>query len=185
MRRAILVQVLCVFAALFAGCALPQYAEVHIIQGQDGVAVEASRYAGREENPVDELWINLARAPVFQFRFPDGQWVNSREITLRTLVDHGMRIDKYNNFSMASWHPDMSIFASVVGRHQFFSFRIENDESISSLTLGACGSTFREVLRMVEGPAFGFPMNIKEVEQLFGPVSRVRRIAIVTGFSCF
>lgn len=185
MRRSIVVLVLCAFVALLNGCALPQYAEDHIIERKGSVTVRASRYAGREEDPVHELWINLAKSPDFQFRFPDGKWVNAREITLRVLIERGMRIDKYSNFSSASWHPDMSIFSSVVGRHQYFSFRIEDDEAVSSLTLGACGSSFREVLRTMDGSTFGFPMKIKEVEQLFGPVSSVRRIAIVTGFSCF
>lgn len=185
MKRAVLLAGLWAFVAVFTGCALPQYAEVHVIEGRGGVSVEASRYAGQEENPVDELWINLARAQVFQFRFPDGHWVNSREITLRTLIERGMRIDKYTNYSMASWHPNMSVLASVVGRHQYFSFRIEGDETVSTLTLGACGSALEEVFRTMGGLTFGFPMQVKAVEQLFGPVSRVRRIAIVTGFSCF
>ena len=118
------------------------------------------------------------------FRFPDGHWVDSREIILRTLIERGMRVDKYSNYSMASWHPDMSILASVAGRHQYFSFRIESDETVSSLNLGACGSAFRKVFRTMDGVTLGFPMKVKEVEQLFGPVSRVQRIAIVTGFSC-
>ncbi len=185
MRRAILVLVLCVSVAVINGCALPQYAERHIIEWQGSVIVEASRYAGREENPVDDLWIKLGRAPAFQFRFPDGLWVNSREISLRTLIERGMRIDKYSNYSMASWHPDLPILASVVGRHQYFSFRIEDDGTVSSLNLGACGSAFEQVFRTMDGVTFGFPLQVKDVERLFGAVSRVQRIAIVTGFSCF
>lgn len=167
-----------------AGCALPQHFERHFIERQGSVMVQASRFAGREENPVDDLWIDLAKAPPFQFRFPDGSWVNSREIELRTLIEHRMRIDKYSDFSYATWHPDMSILASAVGRHQFLQFRIEKDDRISALSLGACGSAFREVLRTMDGVTFGFPMQVKEVERLFGPVTRVERVAIVTGFSC-
>jgi hypothetical protein len=168
-----------------AGCALPQDAETHIIEREHAEIVRASRLSGREGGLVHGLWIDLAKAPAFQFKFPDGKWAHSREITLQLLLDRGMHIDRYSGYSLTAWHPDLSIMASVVGRHQYFSFRIEDNGTVSALTFGACGSAFNEVLKTMDGISFGFPMTVKNIEHLFGPVSRVDRVAIVTGFSCF
>jgi hypothetical protein len=176
---------MCLALAGIQGCAFPQDVEDHFVESYGRPVVRATRYAGREANLVHNLWIKLEVAPTIQFRFPSGQWINVREITQQTLVEQGIRIDKHDDYSMASWHPDLPVVASVVGRHQYFSFRIENDGMVSDLVLGACGSAFEEVLRTMDGVTFGFPMRVKDVERLFGPVSRVDRTAIVTGFSCF
>lgn len=169
-----------------SGCARPQYGENYFIELRGSPVVRGFRYAGNEQNPIDDLWIKLDKAAPFQFRFPDGAWVDSRQITRQTLSEHGIRIDQDGTLTRAVWHPDLPLWASVVGRHQYFSFDIEPDGKVDSLTLGACGSAFKEIFRTAQGAhPVGFPMTVKELEQIFGPTSRVARLALVTGFSCF
>lgn len=117
--------------------------------------------------------IKLAKAPAFAFKFPDGHWINSREITLRTLVERGMHIDQYGDYALTHWHPDLSPLASLVGRYQYFSFRIEEDGTVSSLELGVCGEAFDDVLRTMDGVTYGFPLTVKDVERIFGPISKI------------
>lgn len=169
-----------------SGCARPQYGENYFIERQDNPVVRGFRYAGNEQNPIDNLWIRLDQAVPFQFRFPDGEWVDSRKITRQTLSEHGIRVYQDGTLTQAVWHPDLPLWASVVGRHQYFSFDIEPDGKVSSLTLGACGSAFKEIFRTARGThTIGFPMTVKEFELIFGPTSRVDRLALMTGFSCF
>ena len=169
-----------------SGCARPQYGENYFIERQGSPVVRGFRYAGNEQNPIDDLWIKLDQAAPFQFRFPDGAWVDSRKITRQTLSEHGIHAYQNGTLTQAIWHPDLPLWASVVGRHQYFSFDIGPDGKVDSLTLGACGSAFKDIFRTAPGSqTVGFPMTVKELELIFGPTSRVDRLALVTGFSCF
>lgn len=172
---------LLVWSLVTGGCALPQYAE-HYTYNKDGAMVASAwRYAGSPDNPVYELWVDLRRAPPFEIRMPDGVWVGAQEKLVPILALHGLEISKIGESDYAVWHPSFTLGA-LVGRHEYMSF----SHGATELKLGACGWVFKEVLRTVDGKrVFGFPIPLKDLEELFGPPSKVERLAIVTGFSCF
>lgn len=170
-----------VFCILLSGCAAPQYAEHYSYEKEGVVVASAWRYAGNVENPVHRLWIDLGRVPAFDIRMPDGSWVNSQNVTLSMLAHHGFAVSRISERNVATWHPSFTVGA-LVGRHQYMSFEADARE----LSLGACGWSFHEVLRAPDGQrAFGFPIALKELDELLGPPSRVDRVSLLTGLSCF
>lgn len=181
MKRPPLFIWLLIWSILTSGCALPQYLE-HYTYDKDGAMVASAwRYAGNPENPVDKLWVDLRRAPPFEIRMPDGVWVRSQEPLVPMLALHGLQISKIGGSDYAVWHPSFTLGA-LVGRHEYMSF----SQSATEFKLGACGWAFEEVLRTADGKrVFGFPIPLKDLEELFGPPSKVERVSIVTGFSCF
>jgi hypothetical protein len=169
-------------ALIVSSCALPQRAERYHYSAD---AITATRYAGREVDPIDEITINLKSAVQFEFRFPDGYWVISREITRQTLIDHGIINDKNAGDDYVAWHPTIPIMGAIVGRHQYFSFGLGKDGNPYELRLGACGYSFDQVLRkFAGGRTYGFPLSVQEAEELFGKPTSVESFSIVTGFTC-
>ena len=169
-------------ALIISGCALPQKVERYYFSAD---AVTAIRYAGNTQNPINEIVINLISSSPFQFKFPDGYWVGSRDITRHMLILHGVINDKNNREDYVAWHPDIPIIAAVAGRHQYFAFRLDKAGNPYELSLGACGYSFDQVLRKVDGGRiYGFPLSVQEAEELFGKPSKVESFSIVTGFSC-
>ena len=169
-----------------AACALPQDAETRVLEREGGEAVRALRYAGRDSNPIDDLWIRLDRAPPFRLRFPDGTWVNSREIDAAVLRAHGLRFEPVGQGQHAIWRGDLAAHESLVGRHQYLSFHLDAEGRVIGLDVGACGRSFDVLFATADGAqAFGFPFSVNALEALFGPPTRVDRLAIVTGFSCW
>lgn len=181
MKRLPLFIWLLIWSIATGGCALPQYAE-HYTYNKDGVKIaDAWRYAGNPENPVDNLWVDLKGASPFEIRMPDGVWVMSNETLVPMLALHGLEISKIGGSDYAVWHPSFTLGA-LVGRHAYMSF----SHGATELKLGACGWEFKEVFRTADGRrVFGFPISLKDLEELFGPPSKVERLSIVTGFSCF
>lgn len=164
-----------------SGCALPQYAEHYFYEKDGTVVADAWRYAGNPDNPVDDLRINLRSSPPLDVRLPDGTWVSSRDATSTPLAQHGLEVSRIGATEHAIWHPTFTPGA-LVGRYAYMDFY----DNATSLKLGACGWSMKEVIRTPDGQcAFGFPATLKDLECLFGPPSKVERIAIVTGFSCF
>jgi len=181
MKRLPLFIWLLIWSIVTSGCALPQYAERYTYGKEGAMVASAWRYAGSPENPVHKLWVGLRRAPPFEIRMPDGVWVRSQETQSPMLALHGLEISKTGESDYAVWHPSFTLGA-LVGRHEYMSFR----HSATELELGACGWAFKEVLRTADGKrVFGFPILLKDLEELFGPPSKVERVSIVTGFSCF
>lgn len=181
--------ILTVFMAAFAlgGCALPQKAERYYFN-HNGAAdvVSGVRYAGNKENPIDEIRVSLKSALPFQFRLPDGFWANSRDISRETLIDHGVINDKNRSSDHVTWHPNLPIVASVVGRHQYFAFELDKHGNPFQLTLGACGYSFDEIFRTMDGGrTYGFPLTVEQAAELFGKPSRIEVFEIITGFTCF
>lgn len=167
---------------IVSSCALPQKAERYHFAAD---TVTAIRYAGAKEDPIDEIIISLKSTAQFQFRFPDGYWVSSRDITRRTLIQHGVINDKNDKDDYVAWHPDTQILGYIAGRHKYFSFRLDNDGNPYELRLGACGYSFDQVLRTIDGDrTYGFPLSVREAEELFGKPSNIESFSIVTGFTC-
>lgn len=174
-------------AAAVYGCALPQKAERYHF-GSSGAAesVSADRYAGQKGNPFDKLSVRLKLSAPFQFRFPDGYWANSREITRDTLIRHGVINENNRNDSYVAWHPALPIIASLVGRHQYFAFDLDKQGNPYQLHLGACGYSFDEILRTMDGErTYGFPLTVTQATELFGNPSKIEVFQLVTGFTCF
>jgi len=175
-----------VLVLLLHACALPQDAETRILERDGAQAVRALRYAGRDTNPIDDLWIRLDRAPPFRLRFPDGTWVNSREIDADTLRARGLRFEPVGQGQFAVWRGDLAAHESLVGRHQYLSFHLDAQARVTGLDVGACGRSFETLFATADGAqTFGFPFSVAALEALFGPATRVERLAIVTGFSCW
>ena len=186
MRRRLLSAVTLVLAWSLHACAIPQDAETRILEREGGQAVRALRYAGRDSNPIDDLWIRLDRAPAFRLRFPDGTWVNSREIDAAMLRAHGLRFEPVGKGQYAVWRADLPAHESLVGRHQYLSFHLDEQERVIGLDVGACGRSFDTLFATADGiSTFGFPIPVAAFETLFGPPTRVERLAIITGFSCW
>lgn len=168
-------------------CALPQRAERYHF-GREGAAdaVSATRYAGKQENPLDRIEIKLRGAAPFQVRLPDGFWARSNEISRDTLVRHGLIGPTNQDESYVVWHPSIPLLASLVGRHQYMAFRLDKDRSSYQLELGACGYSFDQILRTGDGErTYGFPLPVEHALELFGKPSRIEVFEILTGFSCF
>ena len=170
-----------IWSIVSGGCALPQYAERYYFEEGTATVAYADRYAGHAESLVHSLRINLRRAPEFGIRMPDGVWISSRETTFPILALHGLDMHTIGQDKTATWHPSFTPGA-LVGRHAYMSFY----EGAARLEVGACGWSFEEIFRAPDGQrVFGFPIAVKELEELFGPPSRVDRVAIVTGHTCF
>lgn len=171
-------------AILAGGCALPQPFEQRVFE-RDGVsAIHASRYAGDPANRIDDLWIDVRVASPFEIRLPDGEWVAPREMTGETLARHGFELTVIGGRDFAYWHPPFSAGA-LAGRHRSLRFDLDADGRASAVALHVCGWTFDAVLRTPDGRhVFGFPIAARDLEALFGPVSSVKQIPIITGFSC-
>lgn len=164
-----------------SGCALPQYAEHYFYEKDGAVVADAWRYAGNPDNPVNQLRIDLRSSPIFDVRLPDGVWVSSQEAASAELAQHGLEVSKIGESEHAIWHPAFTPGA-LVGRHSYMDFY----DNATILKLGACGWSIKEIVRTPDGKCvFGFPTALKDLECLFGPPSRVERIGIVTGISCF
>lgn len=186
MRRPFLTGLALAVSLWLQACALPQDAETRILEREGGEAVRALRYAGRESNPIDDLWIRLDRAPPFRLRFPDGTWVNSREIDAAVLRARGLRFEPVGKGQHAIWRGDLAAHESLVGRHQYLSFHLDKHERVIGLGVGACGRSFDTLFATADGTnTFGFPLPVTALDALFGPPTRVERLAIITGFSCW
>ncbi|WP_374522752.1 hypothetical protein [Hydrogenophaga sp.] len=186
MRRPFLTSLALAVSLWLQACALPQDAETRILEREGGEAVRALRYAGRESNPIDDLWIRLDRAPPFRLRFPDGTWVNSREIDAAVLRARGLRFEPVGKGQHAIWRGDLAAHESLVGRHQYLSFHLDEHERVIGLDVGACGRSFDLLFATADGAkSFGFPFSVAALADLFGPPTRVERLAIITGFSCW
>lgn len=179
--------VVCTTAVAVYGCALPQKAERYYFSSSGKAkAVSADRYAGKEENPFNKIRVHLKSSSPFQFRFPDGYWANSREITRETLINHGVINDNNRNDVYVAWHPTLPILASVVGRHQYFGFDLDKQGNPYQLDLGACGYSFDQILRTTDGErTYGFPLTVKQATELFGNPAKIEVFEIMTGFTCF
>ena len=84
-RRPILLWML-LWTLTLGGCALPQQVEHYFFEKDGAVVATAWRYAGKPDNPVDDLWIDLTKAPAFEIRLPDGRkaWVQRGDVTFET-----------------------------------------------------------------------------------------------------
>ena len=186
MPRRLSILLTLLYALGLGACARPQYVEFHRLGPEQAPSVRGMRYAGNSRNPIDDLWIDLDKAPPFQVRLPDGQWLDSRGLNRLTLVAHGLRIEHYGKLVSAIWHPHFSLLEVAAGRYYSLSFHIAADGHASGLALSACGRTQTEVLRTADGShSFAFPLSARELQTLFGPMTEVERLYILTGFSCF
>lgn len=185
MKRMPIVPCILVWTIATTGCALPQYVEDRYFEKQGVLAVHSSRYEGDKQSRIHRLWIDLKMTEAFEIRFPDGNWVNSKEITAQTLDLHGMETTNIGQRNIAVWHPPFTLGA-LTGRHQYIRFDLIDKDNVGTLELGACGWTFNEVLRKKPGTrSLEFPITLEDLEYLFGPPSRIESIPLLTGHSCF
>ncbi len=167
------------------GCALPQYEEQYVYEKDGVVLAEARRYAGNTANPIHTLWISAGPAPEFEIRLPDGAWVRSTSLTFTELARHGMEVSASGDDQYATWHPAFAPGA-LAGRHAYLHVHHDKRDSVTTVSLGACGWSIPAVIRTPGGQCLmGFPADLKNVECLLGPPSRVKRVALMTRLSCF
>jgi hypothetical protein len=67
-------------------------------------------------------------------------------------------------------------------------FHLDEQERLIGVDVAACGRSFDTLFTAATATGaktFGFPSPASALEALFGPPTRVERLAIVTGFSCW
>jgi len=152
-------------------------------------AVAAGGYASRlAPHGVDQyvsLSIELQRAPLFVFVFPEGDKADSRSITATMLSEHGFAKESYRGNEW-SWsrNPPGSI-AWLANRRLIYSFGFRGASFAQELHIESCGETFKGALGTSDGVRFfDFPLAKVDLEQLFGTTSGKSELEVVLDPDC-
>jgi hypothetical protein len=124
--------------------------------------VSAIWYAGNANNLVDDLEIAVADSTPLQIRFPDKEWVHSRDLSRELLIDHGL-VHAGDTSEVVHGRPHVPLCSMAAGRHRSLIFGIGPDRKVADVSLAAYGYTGGEVPRANDGQRtspFRYPSRI-------------------------
>jgi hypothetical protein len=147
-------------------------------------SVQAWGYPSTNGNPDDALYysisIELLSTPPFNFTFPDGYVINSKQVTSTVLEEHLAPITKGDKGKTVS---RVSI---ITGKENYsIIFTIGQNELAENLSLYTCKHVFRNTLSSSNGVrTFDFPIKQREIAEIFGGPLRIGHDFVILGYEC-